>query len=255
MPKPKSLVSQAAPATSTAVVPAAPVGGAIDVRGPAMQQTPYVIFASSKSPNWAKYVAAVPGLSEGDQLLIQPEPLPVVKLVPMRFMLLSARQFWTVLDGAGEVSEAFASADDADSKAQETIEAMVLVLHGARVIPARVSFRTTKCKAAHVAIKAREYAATPDWADQSDDHKATLAVSEPALRFVATVRTSLKTSRSSGYKYQLATSVISPVTAAEMGQLAEFFGSDAGREQLIAVREGYERRVADIAAKVKRAAA
>src|SRR5690242_13215640 len=122
-------------------------------------------------------------MSEGEMYLI--ESSDVHKLNPMKASLLCCKQFWAEVNAAGEVLRT--SFEEQPKPFKEHIESVLLVYLEDRIVPANCEFRSTKCPAGKALSDALLEASKPTWADKSPEHKATLAVPEPFLRFFGLV--------------------------------------------------------------------
>lgn len=211
------------------------------------ERVPYATFLSPKSTElWAKAGAAGVALEDGCQVLFFPEPEAPIRLVPMQFMLLAATQYWAETKDRQLVRVSMRK----DIGLKEQIDAALLIILNDKIVPARCTFRTTKCPACLTAVKelkaARE---TETWAKKSEEHQIVAAhVDNPSYRFTATVRTSGRTA-ASGFAYKLAESTCKPSTPAELKLLQKLFESEDGMKDFKAVGESYQRRINTVKAK------
>jgi hypothetical protein len=204
-------------------------------------KTPYVFFASSKSPQWAALKASIPDVNEMDAVLSLPEPEEPVVLRPFRCFLLAAKQFWGEFNESGELLSA---SMEKDESFVETIETVLLVQVGQRLIPARCTFRRGMCPAIHTLTRAVKLASSPEWGEKSPEHAATLSIGSSNLRFVATIRSHKRTSKTSGRAYNFAEASIKPTSAADGQMLSRCNEEHAAL--VVAVGESFQRRVAEV---------
>lgn len=222
-------------------------------KGPVFGLSPYVIFASTRSENFARWSAEVPGLNDGDPLLVRGEKL--VRLLPFQFHLIRAFQHFSIVDNTGTILRMtrdpnVAKAESTKSaRFDEHIETVLLVVLPDEIVPARCTFKTTKTNAAHKAIQAVTLAATPEWAKLSPDHKETLNAPQPWMRVLVNVTLKAGTSRSSGFRYVAANASIKPTGVADWRRIGKFFEDEQGTASANEVVAQYERRLEDVMAK------
>jgi hypothetical protein len=229
-----------------------------NVIAPPNTRTAYVTFASGKAKSFPRMVQAIPDLAEGDPVLVLPEPMLPVKLSPFRFFFPGyAFQHWTASDEDGAIiatSLADPGRDAAivdpktgkDTYYGEHIEACLLVIHGAKLVPARATFKTTKTNGIHAALDALKVAKKPEWADISPAHKATLMAPAPWLRFTVTVTVGPYLSKSTGRTSRVAKGKANPATAADWQMVREFFEGEGNAALTETVQQAWSRRVEEI---------
>ena len=224
--------------------------GAVNVGAPSFLRVPYVTFASTKSRSFGDWVRVAPSLRDGDPVMVEDDSDGITLLSPFKFQIVLAQQYWASLTDRNEIIEAsFERPDNRDLK--EHVETLLFVYLPTRVTPALCTFKTTKCQAIHRANKAIEYVQTPEWAAKGPDYAQTLKLSEPRIRFTATVRTTSHTSRSSGYGYVAADSVIAPTTASELALLQEYLSNPKNADMVSAAKTRFADRIAEAKAKVR----
>lgn len=247
MSKSKSLASETLPVPVTSQLPALPAAPECAVSPYSSGGVPFIRFASHKSPKWAELSAALPGLHEGDPILCFPEPDDPVKLAPMKFFLWSARGYFAELsESDGEILDASWVEDSLRPALKEAVDSVILVFVGDRIIPARCTWRTTKCPAVKLAVKARDRAASPEWGKTGPDYAASLAIDQPFARFTTTVSVVERTG-GKGRKYQLANGKISPASVGDYAVLKAMFADPDQRKLFDRIVEGYDRRLAEVA--------
>lgn len=214
--------------------------------------TAYVSFVSLKSPAFQKVAPYFPHLKEGEPVLFTPDDAPI-RLDPFRFILAHAKAHYSEIDGEGKIVRTSFSRDEAakDKTLQEHVEAMILVIIGEKLVPARCTFKGTKVKAGWIAISALEIAKEGDkWSKISPDHKASLVVPDPRVRYSTTVTMSFgNVSRSSGHKYTVASGFAKPTTAPDWQLLATFLPREDFRAAADAVFAAWKDRLAEITPK------
>lgn len=203
---------------------------------------PYIAFVSAKSPRFAEWAAAISDLKEPDALLLRPTPYPPVRLSPFNLHFLAGTQFWVESDDEGNLVRVSEVEDRADDSLKECVEAVVLAYLNGGIVPSRVSFRTTKCPAAKTLAHTLKVAATPEWGTFSEQHASTLAIPEPALRFVGTIISAPRTSRG-GRRYYQSSARVRPTSGAELKTLAGVVSDKGFREALETVYGSYEHRL------------
>jgi hypothetical protein len=110
-------------------------------------------------------------------------------------------------------------------------------------VAATCTFKTTKCGAAHAAVREYEDAKTAEWAERSPEHRAALCVPDPRFRFLTTVKLRSQTSRSSGFKYVAAAGSCKPAGVSDWQLLAATLRDEAFRDQSDRVVEAWKRRL------------
>lgn len=218
---------------------------------PDVQQSSYVTFVHPSAKVYSKLAQCIPGVDLDDTVLILPEPRRPLKLAPMRFMLLAAMQYWAQFDEAEftPTKTRLTPPEDGQKRAwKEQIESVVLIVTADRLYPASMLWKSTKCGPFHRANDALKLAGDPEeWGKQSPDHALTCGVPVVWARFVAQVKLGKKTtSKTSGYTYTPATSLIYPTTASELKLVTESFDKDTFRAELAAVQSRYTHRLEDV---------
>lgn len=214
-------------------------------------RVPYVVFAQPKATDqWTAFAMKLPGLQEGEQILVYPEPGPVVKLQPMRFTMIACLQYWVQKDGAGNRVGISKTQKPRTDKWGEEIHAACIVYstHSGQTeaIPASCTFKTVKCPAA-LSVKLQiEAAEKVEWAQQSEAHKmAFAALSKPFLRVVGSVSVNKRTAQS-GFSYTSARAIVSPATPTEWLALKNLIESPDGKQQFADLSAAYKQRLAEL---------
>jgi hypothetical protein len=212
---------------------------------------PYVSFAHPMAKDtWSKALAANPRAEEGEQYLIVEGK--AVNVTPAKLTPMLVKQFWTEEDQAGNILRTFLSEGPG---LRENAEAVVLVYVGDRLVPASMSFKTTKCGAAITLAKALLHAGgvhdgTP-WESLSQDHALTLACPQPFMRLFGHIKTTRRTSKKTGFIYVAAEAVVQPTGAAEWTVLASAFKDPEFNDTLQKVADKHEERMNFVLAKAK----
>lgn len=212
---------------------------------------PYVLFAQPKATDqWTSLVQKLPGIQDGDQVLVYPDPEPPIRLTPMRFTMMACKQFWVKLDDAGnQVGAPSVEQKPRAERWNEWVFAACIVYAQrdgeVEAVPSTCMFKTVKCPAA-VTLKLQiEAADKPEWADQSMAHKAAFsAFSKAFLRVVASVQTSKRTA-GSGFSYVQARSIVAPATPTEYIAVKKLLEAK-GLEKFKSLLEQYNSRLAQI---------
>jgi len=224
-------------------------GGAIAPVSGGNATAPYVQFASNRANNWTQLLLKIPGLNEGDAVLIRADPFPPMKLSPFNFILFGCDQFWCKRNQADfSLLESFKQ-EVADSQ-EEVQAAMIVVTGDGKFVPATCAFRTTKVNAVKAAVRAFQFSTTPDWPNLSEAHKATLAIEIPWARFITTVSLAPKVARS-GFKYVAANGTTTPMPSNVWGALVEWLKDDANKNAMADVMGAYNRRLDEYKEKLK----
>lgn len=217
---------------------------------PTRSPVPYVVFAQPKATEqWTEFATKLPGLQDGDQIMVHPEPGGVERLQPMRFTMMQCKQYWVSKDPAGNRLGASAEPHVRQAGWAEEVLAACLVYvprgGGVEAVPASCVFKTVKCPAA-LSVKLQiDAAEKPEWADQSPAHKmAFAALAKPFLRVVGSVTTGKRTS-SGGYGYVGARSIVSPATPAEWKAVKDLLES-GGVETLRKLADHYRGRLSEL---------
>jgi hypothetical protein len=211
--------------------------------------TPYVAFAYVKAKKWPEMSAAIPGLREDEPVLVRGSSY--TRLAPFKFFLLSGHQHWAERARSdGTLLAASLTDPGRTDKRKEVVEAALLVfLPDGSVTPARCSFKSTKAPAAKAAVKARDEAGLPEWANRSPAHADTLRYPRPWMRFVTTVALTprtVRTGENAGNTYTLANGVVTPTSRAEADALAKHL-QDATQHGLVRdVLVAHDERVAEV---------
>ena len=230
----------------------------IVVGDPLFQSTAYVLFVSQKGDSFAKLLPKLPGLQDGDPVLVPGGVNPPVILNPFKFYLIAAWQHFSVVTTTGEIVKSTLNPvhvkRNPGSQWNEHIETVLVVDAGKELglIPARCTFKTTKCRAAFKAIQTNQQAQDPSlWEKLSPEHKESLVATEAWARFVTTVTLKRMTSKSSGLAYTAADAFCTPTTLADWKRLGHFFQDEKNKAMCDAVMEQHGKRVKQISTKLE----
>lgn len=225
-------------------------------------QVPYVVFAQPKATDqWTALATRLPGMQDGDQVLVWPEPRLPERLSPMRFTMVCCKQYWVQkLPGGARGPVSVEQKPWKSDWAEEVHAACVVYVQrdgGLEAVPASCTFKTVKTRAA-LSVKLQvEAAAREDWAGLSEVHRmAYAALAKPFLRVVGTVSVQRSTGPT-GNPMAKATASVVPASPAEwraLKELSEDPGDAAtkrpsGRERLAALARSYHGRLATLGIK------
>lgn len=210
--------------------------------------SPYVVFAQPKAiDQWAEFAAAIPGLADGDQVLVMPSGHKI-KITPMRFSLIQAKQYFLKKDPQGNVVQGSVTTEQrtkADGYSEEVQAAIIVYLPDGTAVPASALFKTVKCGAALGMKLAIEDAAKPEWSKHSEQHRAATAYcAQPWLRVVGTTRIGNRTG-GKGFKYTPATVTTAPTGPFEW-QAVKNLLAGGGKESMKELAAHYNARLADL---------
>ncbi len=216
----------------------------------------FVGFADPQGKNYDKLVAA--GIRNGDAYLSEKGVL--TKLNPLQFHVLQAEQFWVTFakDKSGKIT-GVSKQDPGSWKSdwKESNEAAIIVYVDGRLVPANVSFRSTRANPGSVAAKELNYAAgvTPEgkkaWALQSKDHAAVAGkLAAPFSRFSVLVHNEQITAKTSGNKLLIPKGEVVLTSPAQAEGLAAAFADPKFSEAVAKVLDTYNSRVKELAAQI-----
>lgn len=189
---------------------------------------PYITFAHpQRADEWAKLLGRFGHVDEGHMYLVNGEEF--VKLDVAKLAVFRYKQYWKHTDDDGNVVDVQYTPQPKPYR--EYMETVCFLYLPDRLLPVTVRFRTTKCSGALQMTRALQMAATEQWAKQGAAYNATMALQQPALRYVAECRLSKpRASRQSKYTYTKLTAVVRPTTQAEW-DLAKAFSADEKAQQ------------------------
>lgn len=236
--------------------------GAIDFQLPAVfgggQQAiaakkwpPMITFAHNKrADEWAKITAKFGRAVEGGMYLVHNDRVERLETAKLGWFI--GQQYWVRKDGAGNVVEASFDKESPPGFVEQ-VEACVVVYLSDGLLPANVQFRTTKCSAAQKLSDEFNACQEPGWAEKSDGHKMTLSLRDPWMRFYGIV-TELppRPSKTSGNLYTPLDTRLAPTGVAEWKHIQDFCKDPENQRMVSEVAANYERRIAEMRAKVKR---
>ncbi len=249
----QSLFKESNPVGSPPNVPATlPGGGGFDTYTPPENKSFGAFITFARKDKLAELKQQVPGLSDGDAVLIGDGDTPR-KLSPITYFLLSIYQFWCVKGGESEgyapvrVWETKPGEDETeDRRVSECVTAALLILDGGRLIPATARFADGMTQGVAKSIKfAREDAADASWAQASPDHAASMAIPQPNLRFKTELTWKPKKSRG-GFTYFVSAARIIPTSAGDATLLGGLMKDPDSKEALEAVQSSFAEYVDDM---------
>lgn len=212
MAESKSLASLASTGFVLPTVLAQPTAPVIS----GLNWAPYITFAHpARKDEWAKLQAKFGiGLREGNMYYL--DGAEIVHLDELKCGYLTGLQHWVERSPSGELLK-FSRFPQPDPF-REHVEAVVLVYLKDKVVPANITFRTTKCGAAKTMDETLRLASDPvGWGKLSPTHQATVPIPQPFFRFFASIRLSApRTSKRSGLPYSTLVASVFPTTSTEV---------------------------------------
>jgi hypothetical protein len=243
----KSLLAQSE-TTETAIALPNDIGGlaGLQDQGSSYESVPYVAFIHPLMKTYSRVQRDLPDADVGTPVVIPPKDTDkVIALTPFRFLLLRSWHYFAKTDQQGNIVEAIEGKDDARKQKGfgDYIETVVLaVLSDNSLLPARCTFKTTKASA-YFKAKDAVLAASNDseWASRSEAHRQTLALKQPNLRVVHSVKLTSLTFKT-GFSGHLATSTSAPLSSELAKVLAESVTDADWLNKLQLVNEAFDRR-------------
>lgn len=212
--------------------------------------SPWMTFAHhNRADEWKRITQVNPGAQEGDMFLMRPDS--VTPLNPAKVGWLCHKQVWALTNPAGEVT---AVSLKEMPNYREIVEAVVLVYLPDGIVPANVTFKTTKCPAAKTLADALQEASDPvKWGEKSPAHRETLVCQQPFMRFYGEINLlPPRTSKSSGLPYRPTSANIVPTGAAEWRALKALIDSvESGSTALQDAADRFESRVNELLSKAR----
>lgn len=215
----------------------------------ARKLAPYVVYVHpNRKDEWMKLLMKFgPTLKEGDLYLFEPEGITALGANP-KLGLVCAQQYWVMVDAVGNITKA--SFENHPDPWKEHVEAVVLVYLADRMVPANMSFRTTKCGAVKTLSDALIMAASPAWSSGGKAYEDTMVITQPWLRFRGILAHTQRTSKKSGAPYVQASAGIFPTTSTEAALIQAFSVSEGAQHALEEAARRYTERIAEMKAKV-----
>lgn len=216
---------------------------------------PYVSFAQPKATEqWNKMRDAFPRLREGQPILQNPQPEPMVELEPFRYFLVAAQQYWAKENSVGKVLYTAFDSREVTSDLREYIDTVIIVqLPEKGLKMARCCFKQTKVPGVNPALNALKAAKTPDWFEISKEHAATASIPDPRFRFVTEVRmVDRETQDDEQRPYVTCESIVEPTSMEEFKELLQYMETEEAQEQKVKVKESFDKRINLMRTKIKR---
>ncbi len=184
-----------------------------------LEWAPYISFAHpTRKDEWAKLQAKFGSVKEGHPYFIDGTDMRY--LPSMKLGFICGTQYWSHKSPNGTLL-AF-SRNPKPSPFREHVEAVVLVYLDDKVVPANVTFHTTKCGGAKDMDAALRLASTTDWGAQGPDYAMTMQIPQAFLRFYADVALGEpRNSKTSGLPYQPLYASIRPTTSTEWSAVGQ----------------------------------
>lgn len=210
--------------------------------------TPFIGFASNRSPSWASQQSA--GLGDGDMYLQSANGL--TPLHECKFWLLDVFYCFTRINDASEILEAKGQLTEAEVKAdiyQEHYVCPIFVDTGDEILPAKLELRGARAAAVKKIINEVQQSADPAWATKSDETRIAAAFPAPWGRQTAWLRGARRQARSSGRMYLQTTAAVRPTTLTDLEKLAAATNDSAFNATLAEVRSAINERIEEMHAK------
>ena len=210
--------------------------------------SPYVVFAHPKrADEWAKLTAKFGNIAEGSMFLVTSQELYELPLAKLGW--IHHRQYWASANPAGELLSA--SWTEMPKPFKEHVESVVLVYLEDKIVPANMSFRSTKCPAAKTMADTFAECQTPKWADKSAAHKETLVCQQAFMRFFGEVQLGpQRIAKSTGLPYRPTQCNVKPTTLTEWRLLKAMIEDENTQKALNAAAERFEWRMKELTAKI-----
>lgn len=207
----------------------------------------YGVYSSSRSKNYDKYLKA--GASEGDAVINIEGNLVVCK--PLKFFLAAAFGCRSKMENDGNISAVSLDIKNyTQAIKDEHFACLILAFVNGSLVPCKFDLRTTKSKAASETIRTLHQAMTPEWANLSPLHAATMSFSVPWGRVITEVNTTRKVS-GSGLAYHEAIPSCRPANTDEMKLLTAAVQDEQFVETFKKIEGEYQKRVVELKSKVK----
>jgi hypothetical protein len=211
-----------------------------------------VVFAHSGKPDeYKRLVQALGGRAPDDMDMFLIESDTVTHLPTMKCGWLIGQQRWVteVKKDGRWVIDKVKEEEDKTKGWKEIVDAALLVYLADRIVPAQCRFKTTKCPGAITLSKAAKEAATPEWAEKSDHHRATLAIQQSFWRFHGIVIVLPKRNpQGGGEPYRPTSCDIFPTGPNEVKLIEKFNRDPESKKLLDKCAEGYAARIASLKA-------
>lgn len=209
---------------------------------------PYVVYVHpARRDEWNKLLMKFgPAVKEGDLYLFEPDA--ITPLGNAKLGLVCAQQYWVLVDAVGNITKA--SFEQLPDPWKEHVEAVVVVYLADRMVPANMSFRTTKCGAVKSLTDALIAAGSPAWANGGPAYEATMQITQPWLRFHGILVNTQRTSKKTGAAYIAASAGIFPTSKVEAELIGKFAESEGAQHALEEAARRFTERVAEMRTKV-----
>lgn len=191
-------------------------------------------FFSKMSKHSDTMRGSIPGISDGAPVLFTSDDDGYYSVD--RLMLLRADRFYTEMNDAGDIVQV--SLTNKGDPLHEDYQAIVLVVCGDELIPARTSFRKTRAAAARALVRAAKKA------DPSGTNPLSFA------SFVGKLRVSNRTRQKGNGTYPIVDADILPASEADRALVESSFANPGFLAALEVVKNAYENRLKYLNGKV-----
>lgn len=208
---------------------------------------PYVTFAHhQRADEWKRLNSKFGAVAEGDMFFMSEDRVEALQTAKLG--LLCCKQCWVEKNPAGDLLRV--SWKERPKPFKEQVEAVVLVYFDDVVVPANMSFRTTRCGAVRNLSDALIEAAHPSWGDKGAAYKETFACAQPFMRFYGVCALGpARNSRESGLPYRPLLCDVKPTSVPEWRLLKAFVEDPASNAKLEDAAARFESSVHDLRAK------
>lgn len=210
----------------------------------------YGFFPHSMSKSYAKCVQA--GAKEGDAVVSVEGNIIVLR--PIKFFIAMAFgcRVKSANDSTGKILAVSLDIKNyTDEIPDEYYATLAVVFANGQLIPCSFDFKTTKARAASDTIKALHQCVTAEWVTLSPQHAATASFPIPWGRVVWNGGTTRHVSGKGMVYYSTDKDCARPSTAEEMQALQTAAGNDQFLTAFMEAKNSYDRKVAELRAKVK----
>ena len=208
---------------------------------------PYITFAHpNRADEWKKLTAKFKDVTASEMYFIDGDDIRDLSVAKLGWIV--GTQYWAHKSPKGELLQVWF---DEQPNRKEYVEAVVLVYLDDKVVPANVTFKSTKCPAAITLSKALAACQKPEWSEESEAHAASLVVNQPFGRFYGdVVLLPSRPSKKSGLPYRPTSCTIHPTTSTEWAMLKQLSEDPGCQKMMTAAAERYNSQMAELKSKV-----
>jgi len=222
-------------------------------------QLPFLGFYHGRSKHAADIVSALGPVGDGTPYYSDGPSYYAAS--GWTYQILDWFQYWaTLTQGDWQLAEVSTTPKEGKSPSglawKENIMSICLLLPGVQPLPEAIgpaaatltTWRSTKAPACKGAVDAAEYAGTSEWAKASPANGGVAANVPQNYRVCSALKIETRTARS-GFTYETASAVSATVGIDQLEALKAWGSSEDHQATLVKVREGFERRKAELEAK------